>query len=43
MSKLDTIIRGGRVANASDTVVCDVGIRGGKIVALGRTWARPTR
>ena len=35
MSKLDTIIRGGRVATASDTVVCDVGIRGGKIVALG--------
>jgi dihydropyrimidinase len=35
MSKLDTIIRGGSVANASDTVVCDVGIRGGKIVALG--------
>jgi dihydropyrimidinase len=35
MTKFDTIIRGGRVANASDTVVCDVGIRGGKIVALG--------
>jgi dihydropyrimidinase len=35
MSKLDTIIRGGRVATASDTVACDVGIRGGKIVALG--------
>ena len=35
MSKLDTIIRGGRVATASDTVVCDVGIRAGRIVALG--------
>ena len=35
MSKFDTIIRGGRVATASDTVVCDVGIRGGKIAALG--------
>ena len=35
MSKLDTIIRGGRVATASDTVACDVGVRGGKIVALG--------
>ena len=35
MSKLDSIIRGGRVATASDTVACDVGIRGGKIVALG--------
>jgi len=35
ITKLDTIIRGGRVATASDTVVCDVGIRGGRIVALG--------
>src|SRR6476620_11151827 len=35
MSKFDTIIRGGRVATASDTVACDVGIRGGRIVALG--------
>ncbi len=35
MPKLDTIIRGGRVATASDTVACDVGIRGGRIVALG--------
>src|SRR5499427_10799907 len=35
MSKFETIIRGGRVATASDTVACDVGIRGGKIVALG--------
>ena len=35
MTKLDTIIRGGRVATASDTVACDVGIRAGRIVALG--------
>ena len=35
MSKFDTIIRGGTVANASDTVACDVGIKGGRIVALG--------
>jgi dihydropyrimidinase len=35
MSKFDTIIRGGRVANASDTVVCDVGIKDGRIAALG--------
>ena len=35
MTKLDTIIRGGRVATASDTVACDVGIRDGRIVALG--------
>jgi dihydropyrimidinase len=31
----DTIIRGGTVATASDTFSCDVGIGGGKIVALG--------
>ncbi len=35
MQKLDTIIRGGTVATASDVFSCDVGIRGGKIVALG--------
>lgn len=35
MSQFDTIVRGGRVANASDTVVCDVGIKAGRIVALG--------
>jgi len=35
MSKFDTIIRGGRVATASDTVACDLAIRGGKIAALG--------
>ncbi len=32
----DTVIRGGTVATASDTFACDVGIAGGKIVALGR-------
>ena len=35
MSKLDTIIRGGRVATASDTVACDIGISDGRIVVLG--------
>ena len=35
MTALDLVIRGGRVATASDTFLCDVGIRGGKIVALG--------
>ena len=35
MSKFDTIIRGGRVVTASDTVACDVGIRDGRITALG--------
>src|ERR1700709_46650 len=31
----DTIIRGGTVATASDTFRCDVGIRDGRIAALG--------
>jgi dihydropyrimidinase len=31
----DIIIRGGTVATASDTFSCDVGIKGGKIAALG--------
>jgi dihydropyrimidinase len=31
----DTIIRGGTVATAADTFACDVGIRDGKIAALG--------
>ncbi len=35
MSKLDLVIRGGTVATASDTFSCDVGIRDGRIVALG--------
>ncbi len=33
--RLDTIIRGGTVVTASDTVLCEVGIRDGRIVALG--------
>ena len=35
MSKLDLIIRGGTGATASDTFKTDVGVRAGKIVALG--------
>src|SRR5215470_9757418 len=35
MRTFDTIVRGGRVVTASDTVICDVGIRDGKIAALG--------
>lgn len=35
MQKFDTIIRSGTVATASDTFACDVGIRGGRIAALG--------
>lgn len=35
MQKFDTIIRGGTIATASDTFACDVGIRAGRIAALG--------
>ena len=35
MTKFDTIIRGGHVANASESFDCDIGIRGGRIAALG--------
>jgi dihydropyrimidinase len=35
MSSFDLLIRGGTVATASDTFNCDVGISGGRIVALG--------
>ncbi len=31
----DTIIRGGTIATASDTFACDIGIRNGRIAALG--------
>ena len=34
MPTFDTLIRGGTVATASDTFVCDIGIRDGRIVAL---------
>ena len=35
MPKFDMVIRGGTVVTAADTVKCDVGIRDGRIVALG--------
>jgi dihydropyrimidinase len=35
MTQFDTTIRGGTIATASDTFSCDIGIRGGRIVALG--------
>ena len=35
MTKFDTIIRGGHVANASESFDCDIGIRAGRIAALG--------
>jgi len=35
MQAFDMMIRGGTVVTAADTTVCDVGIRDGRIVALG--------
>ncbi len=35
MSSFDTIIRGGRIATASDIFSCDIGIKDGRIAALG--------
>jgi dihydropyrimidinase len=40
MHPFDLIIRGGQVATASDTVTCDVGIRDGRIAALGLDLGR---
>ncbi|MGE3145287.1 MAG: dihydropyrimidinase, partial [Pseudorhodoplanes sp.] len=31
----DTIVRGGTIATASDTFSCDIGIKDGRIAALG--------
>jgi dihydropyrimidinase len=39
MSEFDLVIRGGTVATAADTVECDVGVKDGVIVALGRNLA----
>ena len=35
MAMFDTIIRGGRISTAADTFTCDIGIRDGRIAALG--------
>lgn len=35
MDKFDIVITGGTIATASDTFRCDLGIRDGKIAALG--------
>ena len=34
MSAFDLIVRGGRVATAADVVVCDIGVKDGRITAL---------
>ena len=35
MAAYDLVIRGGEVVTATDKTVCDVGVRNGKIAALG--------
>lgn len=40
MTDLDIVITGGTIATASDSFQCDIGIRDGKIVALGHDLAR---
>ena len=44
MAKFDLVIRGGTVVTAADTVVCDVGIKAGKVVWRdGAVLATPGR
>jgi len=43
MARLDTIIRNGTVVTAADTTACDIGIKDGVVVTLGRSPATPTR
>ena len=42
MAAFDLIIRGGTIATASDTFHCDIGIRDGRIVALGEDLGAAT-
>jgi dihydropyrimidinase len=35
MAAFDLIVRGGTVVAGSDVVLCDIGVRGGRIIALG--------
>ncbi|MGW9329952.1 dihydropyrimidinase [Bosea sp. NPDC055594] len=43
MRTFDTIIRGGRISTASDTFHCDIGIRHGRIAALGEDLGEAER
>jgi len=43
MQSFDLIIRNGTVATAVDSTLCDVGIRDGKIVALGTALGSAAR
>ncbi|MBR0650821.1 dihydropyrimidinase [Roseomonas terrae] len=43
MQELQTVIRGGTVVTAADTMVCDIGISGGVITALGKDLPRAAK
>ncbi len=43
MSEFDTVIANGTIATAADVVKCDIGISGGRIVALGERIAGGAR
>ncbi|MBM3629636.1 MAG: dihydropyrimidinase [Alphaproteobacteria bacterium] len=43
MAEFDLVIRGGRVATASETFDADIGVRGGRIAALGSGLGRGAR
>lgn len=43
MSEYDLVIRGGTVATAADSSLCDVGIKDGAVAALGRNLGAGTR
>ena len=43
MPEFDLVIRGGRIATASETFDADIGVRGGRIAALGRELGRGAR
>ena len=40
MAEFDLVIRGGTVATAADSFVADLGVRGGRIVAMGAALGR---
>ena len=43
MSEYDLVIRGGTVATAADTTLCDVGVKDGTVAALGKNLGAGTR
>jgi dihydropyrimidinase len=43
MNEYDLVIRGGTVATAADTTLCDVGIKDGAVAALGKNLGSGTR